>query len=344
MNDDRVTNGTGSGTPLRRADRVLAGDALAADLRALRARSARVLPTLNDTALALSMERPRVTWGGSLVSMFRFLKSRPVFSSAALVGLVAAALLVIPVSYQRTVGHDVSLTLSGYGLDPSFLQRVAKEYAAALDGEGVRIAIEETDDITGRPTRRATLTTSVAARSRGTVEGVAQAFAAALHDRGLDAAVAVAPRTEHVSGNVYAAAGNACINLSIDRRGKTADEIRASITAQLEAAGIRNPDVNVTLDGNLTTVKIQADNACGDGGAAQCEIRLKVDGEGAEEAHPVSIHCDPNATCDEMEARIREELRARGVDADVTVTGSECSHGQPCTGACQVEVKVERRK
>lgn len=343
MNDDRVTNGRAGGLPLGRADRVPAGDALAADLRALRDRSARGLPTLNDTALALSIERQRITRGGSLVSMFRFMKSRPMFSSVALGGVIAAALLVVPVSYNRTVGHDVSLTLTGHGLDHPLMQKVAKEYKAALEGEGVRIAVEETDDISGRPVRRATLTTSVASRSRGAVTRVAEAFAGALGERGLEAAVAVTPRTEHVSGNVYAAAGNACINLTIDRQGKTADEIKASITSQLEAAGIQNPDVDVTLDGNLTTVKIQADNAYGDSGTAQCEIRLKVDGEGAGEAHPVSIHCDPNATCAEMEARIKEELRSRGVDADVTVTGSDCSQGRPCAGACQVEVKVERR-
>lgn len=276
------------------------------------------------------------------MSVIRSMKNRPMFSSIALGAVVALALLVVPVSYQRTVGQEVALTLASPDLDMAVVPKVAKEFGAALGGGAVRVEVEEARDASGAARRTFRLESRVDSRSRGATERVASAFAAALAERGIVASVAVTPLTERVSGSVYAAAGNTIVNLTIDWRGKTPTEVAASIKSQLEAAGIQNPDVNVTRDGDLTTVQIKAEDACGEGAGKDCEIQLRVDGEGAGDVEQVMLHCDPNATCDQIEARIRDELRSRGIDADVTVTG-QCGGGT-CNGTCEVEVRVERRR
>ncbi len=342
MNDDRNRTPGMEGASPGQPGSGAADDALAGDFRALRARSARDLPTVHQTALTARSGHERATRGGIVMSMIRSMKTRPMFSSIAIGGVVALALLVVPVSYQRTVGQEVVLTLSSPDLDMAVVPKVAKEFGAALGGGAVRVGLEETRDASGAARRAFRLEARVDSRSRGATQRVANAFAAALAERGIVASVAVTSLTERVSGNVYAAAGNSIINLTIDWRGKTAPEIAASIKSQLEAAGIQNPDVNVTLDGNLTTVQIKADDARGEGAGKDCEIQLRVDGEGAGGVDQVTLHCDPNATCDQIRARIQDELRARGIDADVTVTG-QCGGGT-CSGTCEVEVRVERRR
>lgn len=279
------------------------------------------------------------------MTMFRSMKTRPMLSSIAVGAVVALALLIVPISYQRTVGHEVALTLTSPALDMEVVPKIAKEFGAALGGGAVRVEVEDSADPSGAPARTVRLASRVPSRSRGATERLASAFAAALGARGIPAAVAVAPLTERVSGNVYAAAENSICNLTIDWKGKTASEIEASIRSQLEAAGVQNPDVRVSVDGDLKTVQIKAEDACGEGsGRQECEIQLRVAGEGADDVDQVTLHCEPNATCDQIRARIQDELRSRGIDADVTVTGQCGGTAGSCTGNCKVEVKVERRR
>ncbi len=330
MNDDRVGNDR-PGTFGQSA----AEDALAADLNALRSESARGIPTLDDTARAISADRQRDSNGGTLMAKIQNLKSRPMYLALACGAVVALALVFVPISYQRTVGHDATLAVAASGLDEGLIMKIAKEYRTAIGAEKMSVEMQN---------GRCELTARVPSRSRREVESVASVFASSLAARGITAEAHVTPRVEKVSGNVYAAAGCSIVNLTIDRRGKTADEVKASITQQLEAAGIHNPSVDVSLDGNETTVKIHAENVGADGQAAECEFQLRVQGEGSDEAHMLSIHCDPNQTCDQMREQIQGELRSRGVEAEVTVTGSQCSQGQPCSGKCEVQVKVERHR
>lgn len=339
MKDDQFGPRKRGGVNPDRTGRAAAGDALAIDLRALADRTARDLPTLHQTMLAAREGHAHNTPGGLVMSMLHGMKRRPMFSSLAVGAVIALALLVVPVSYTKTAGQDVTLTLSGPGLNDGIVRKIAKEYAAALQGKGVRVALEETTGASGRPERTFRLETRVASSSRRATERVASAFASALGDRGIVASAAVTPRTERVSGNVYAAAGNSICSLTIDRRGRSAEEVEASIKSQLEAAGIQNPTVDVTLDGNLTTVQIKANDACGREGETQCQIKLQVHGEGADEAQMVTLHCGPNCSPEEIRARIRDELQARGIDADVTVTSDGCG-----TDSCRVEVRVEREQ
>jgi len=265
------------------------------------------------------------------------------FSSLALGAVIAVALLIVPVSYVRTVGQDVALTFSAPGLGKEAVDAIAKEYRTTLGGDGVRVSVEEAGCEAAGSQRTYHLATHVASKSRGATERVATAFAGALANRGIAATVAVSPRTEKVSGNVYAAAGNSICSLTIDRTGKTAEELEASIRSQLEAAGVQNPTVDVAVDGDRTTVQIQCQGTGCQPGAGQCEIKLKLDDAGAgdanetNEANVVTLQCDPNTTPEQLKAHIEEELRSRGINANVTVT-SEGADGQR-----KIEVKVEKQ-
>lgn len=75
-----------------------------ADLKALADSSARGLPTLEQTARALTVARTQPT-GGTIMSIVR----KPLFVTA--LGAVAvAAILVCPVPYTRTVGWELTVT------------------------------------------------------------------------------------------------------------------------------------------------------------------------------------------------------------------------------------------
>src|SRR5690349_15346738 len=83
------------------------------DLRALGMTSMRRMPPLAMTLRKATAQMSAAPQPGGLVMMFiRTVKSHPrraiMLSSMA----VAAALLLVPVPYQRIIGHDVRLTLS----------------------------------------------------------------------------------------------------------------------------------------------------------------------------------------------------------------------------------------
>jgi hypothetical protein len=74
------------------------------DLAALAESSARGLPTLEQTARAVTVARTQPN-GGSFMSIVR----KPLFATALAVGVVAAV-LVCPVPYTRTVGYELTVT------------------------------------------------------------------------------------------------------------------------------------------------------------------------------------------------------------------------------------------
>jgi hypothetical protein len=74
------------------------------DLKALAESSARRLPTLDQTARAVTDARAKRS-GGSIMSIIR----KPLWATAAGVA-VLAAILVCPVPYSRTVGYELTVT------------------------------------------------------------------------------------------------------------------------------------------------------------------------------------------------------------------------------------------
>src|SRR5881409_66780 len=108
MSELRSESGRPGGTAPRTPD------AIDHDLVALRSLSDRALPELESSLSAArrAAGEPRKGFAMTL----HFLRTRPALATALSVILVAVGLLVIPISYERTVGYDVTLTLAGNGV------------------------------------------------------------------------------------------------------------------------------------------------------------------------------------------------------------------------------------
>ena len=166
---------------------------------------------------------------------------RPWLATAGLIVLIAAAMLVVPVSYDRTVGHDVALTLTGVK-DLSRARDIARELEAVL---GVKhVTVQAAQDAGASLTFDA----FVPVRSGVDPGARARAFAKELEQRGYAAAAVSTPKRERVAGSVYAYAKDLVIQVSTD--GKSAAQIEAEIRQRLADAGITNTSVSVTDSGN----------------------------------------------------------------------------------------------
>lgn len=297
-----------------------AGRRLARDLEAFRAMTARDLPDLDDTARALAGPRPRDTREDWFMRSIRFLRARPWITTAAATAALAAVLLLVPMSYERTTGHDVTMALSG-NLDRGSLEKIAGEMKKALGADGVRVT--RLGDAGSPKTELAVTTPS---RSRSEVEAKAAAFARELGLRGMNAEARVTPRREKVSTTLYAMAVDRVIELRIERAGRTPDQIAADIRAQLEAAGIQNPTVQVSQNGDQTQIQIQANDQGSDGEGPR-EFRVNVKGDGTQpldaQLHRFEVHRTPGMSDAEVKADIARQMREAGVEGTVTVQNGE---------------------
>jgi hypothetical protein len=140
------------------------------DLKALAESSARGLPTLDQTARAVTEARA-IRTGGYFMSIVR----KPLFATAAAAAVVVAV-LVCPVPYTRTVGYDLTVT--------SAKGRVAKIRVPAKNaGQAERRAAE---------LRKSGAAVTVAART----ERVWGSVYAMAKDKLLDVHVALDGRTD----------------------------------------------------------------------------------------------------------------------------------------------------
>ena len=244
MNDPR-SSGTQTARDAARQDQ---------DFQALRSATARDPRTLDHTVRSARERRPR-TWEEWLMSTMRTTKRRPWIGAALAGGLAALALLVIPISYEKTTGHDVKLTLTGPGLLVDYAGEIARQLKSALGAPNVTMAVEGDDQ-----SETYTLEASVPARKGTNTPAVAQAFAAGLTKLGYTATAATTPRKERVSGNVYAFARDRVIQVSLD--GKSAGQIESEIRQRFAEAGITGTEVSVTQDaaGKQLGVKIKAEH------------------------------------------------------------------------------------
>lgn len=225
------------------------------DLSALAARSRLHPLSLERTIQSLSRKRERNK--EERFMGWNFLKGHGRLAATAAATLaVAAALLVVPVSYDKVVGHEVALSVDGAGLGQESVRGIAGEFKEALhaDGVGVDAAMDN-----GRM-----IYTFTAKTPEKGAEAVAESFARALDARGISAAAASSPIKERVSGNVYAMAANSVVAISID--GKSEEELETEIANQLAAAGI-DADVNVNIQGD---------------DCMEVDIRAEVEGDGTE--------------------------------------------------------------
>jgi hypothetical protein len=306
-----------------------AGREIARDLEALGVVTSRDIPGIHDTASAVADRAAHLTREGWLMKGMRFMKARPWMTTAAATAALAAVLLVVPVSYQRTVGHDVTLSLAGT-LDHDTMKKIAGELKTSIGADKVRMSLMDGTD-------GPVIELSVASPSRSgrEVRARAAAFAKALESRGIHATAEVAARREKVSTNMYAYAMDQVVELRIDRAGRSPAEIEADIRSQLEAAGIENPSVSVTQEGDQTKIQIEAhDQDAADGGEREFRINLAGDGTAPMGAklHQFEVHRTPGMSDADVKADIERQMREAGVEGTVTVEDGK------------VEVKVEHQE
>ncbi len=295
-----------------------AAETLQADLRALRSTRAHDLPTLDQTARSLRKLGAENNPGGSLMTMFRKTRTRRGLLTAAATAVVAVALLFIPVSYQKTVGRDVALTLSGPALDASQLQKIAREFKASLGAESVALRMEDGAS--------SVLTAKVSGPSGARADRVARAFARNLVERGFAADVRTTRRVERVLGSLYALAMNNIIEIRVSSDGKSEAQVADEIRGQLEAAGIEHPVVDYKREGDRTTLLIEAQKTAGAGEdttLCNTDIRVSVDGRepspGQIERSTVKVRRTPDMTDEQVIEEVQRQLREQGREADVSI-------------------------
>jgi hypothetical protein len=258
-------------------------------------------------------------------------------------------MLVIPVSYERTTGHDVRLSLSGGQLAMSGVGEVARGLKAALGADQVRMEAQLDDGVP-----RFELSAFVPAGSRTNVAAVAQAYAHGLEEKGYQASAEVSARKERVSGSVYAYARDRVIRISTD--GKSAAQLESEIRQRLAESGVPNAEVSVTDFGeNGRKITINADQMAEGDGSARIEegfpeveltrdgqplqgkglaVRVKKEATGAGTALSLEINDSgrtvtvrvPNADAMSdaaLAAEIETQLEQAGFDLKVQVNGGQ---------------------
>jgi len=340
MSDVPASRGSHAETPRPLDERI------ERDLRALNTRSRRHMRPLTETVDGLAGGHPQGPWEEKLMASFGFLKNRPRLAVVGVVAALAVALLVIPVSYQRVVGHDVTLTLTGAGLTQDTVRGIATEFKAALGSEAVRV--EARADDAGV---LYTLTSRAPARSGRSTQAISEAFAHSLSGKGYGAEAAVAAVREKVSSNVYAMVAENVIRVSVD--GKSAEELEAEIGAQLAAAGIPNAEVSVTMEGDnkmQVMVRAESQGPCeeaggptdivltaggvelgGTGEEARIKIcktmteqgeRLVLDVEHAGRTATVTVDRPETLSDAELAAEVQRQLAAQGI-TDLSVSAQD---------------------
>lgn len=167
---------------------------------------------------------------------------------------LALVLLAVPISYERTTGHQVSLTIAG-ALEPARLGPIADQFKAALGAGPVTVRIEN-----GSTVLSAFLPTGSHASP-----ALAQAFAKELSAKGYQATASSEAVKEKTSGNVYAFAADQVIR--IEGTNKTAAQLESEIRQRLTEAGVPDAQVSVTDEPNGRKVEINVERHA-DGAAA----------------------------------------------------------------------------
>ncbi len=314
------------------------------DLEALRGLSDQALPDL-ETSLRAARSRASGERRKGLTTMIGFLKDRPMLATALGVLCVAAALLVIPFSYERTVGYDFALALQGGNVAQPQVREIARSFQSTLGAANATVTAAM---------ENGHLTYTLSASATRDVRGVAAAFARGLTNLGYDAQLTATPRREIVSSNVYAYAMSRAIEISMD--GKSSAQLESEIRSRLLAAGVTQAQVSVTNVGEHgREIRINAEHTGPRAGALAEEIPdvvLTRDGKPVDAGLAVrimktkdatgattltvAVTADGRATTVEipnagargdaaLAAEIRSRLLQAGIDAVVTVRGDQIS-------------------
>jgi len=137
----------------------------------------------------------------------------------------------------------------------------------------------------------------------------------------MGAEVRLSPRTELVWGSVYALAKEKLFHLDVDMKGRKDAEVEAEIRAQLAQQGWMAGEVAVQRGDGKTMVKLGAE----DGEGHRIQLMQQHDGTQPNrlqiEPEPIDDKREPGMTDAQLRDKISAQLRARGLNADVTVEG-----------------------
>ena len=318
-------------------------NAIDRDLAAFRKITEQDVPELSHVARAVR-NRHSQTEERALMKLFR---DHPFMAPAAMTLAVLFLVMFLPVSFNRTVGQDVSLKLSGAALDEARVKALATEMKSQLQAEAVEVRAEANE---GAPSFE--FRAFVASKSGAQARFVLDAFDRALTEQGLQVATSLSPRVERVSGTVAAYAAERVIR--INTQGKTAAQIESEIRTALADAGMDNVQVSVTdhPEGGRE-VRINAEREATDPGQELEEPQIILEGEGQEtdgdmlrvkvrklkdDAGVVSLIVDvqskdrtatatvanPESMSDSaLASEIKSRLFSAGIDADVEVVNGK---------------------
>lgn len=322
----------------RRETRDRLAPGLERDREALERVTSQGLPPLSSVARAVRNRQPRISEG----FFMSFARKHPFLAPALLTTAVLALLSFLPISFDRTVGHDVRLTLDGSTFDETRIAALAKEMKSQLGADQVAVNAEAQG--AGAPTF--TFTTKVAAKEGARARSVLDAFEKTLEEQGMRVSTAVTPSVERVSGTVAAYAADRVIK--IETEGKSAAQIENEIRVAFEQAGMSGVQVSVQDEGEgKRRVEVHAEHDGASGVPAEplqiqigdekpgddrttVDMRKIKDDAGVMtlKVHVVSGGRDSEAVIPNvdtmsdaaLESEIERQLTAAGVNVDVTVT------------------------
>ena len=118
---------------------------------------------------------------------------------------------------------------------------------------------------------------------------------------------------------------NRVVNINVETAGRSDTDIAVDIKNQLQAAGVEVTSVEYTTDGNKRMIKVINEsndpNAHHDDTNAP-DINLTINGQAPPaDAHKIKLQVEnqPGDTDETIKARIVDQLRAQGMEADVVV-------------------------
>jgi len=169
----------------------------------------------------------------------QLVRTRPAAAAALAGALVVLVAMVVPVSYERVVGQDVALTVTGGEIGNGEIKGIAQGLKGALNAKSVMVEAVSGD---GGPIF--VLHAMLPKRSGADVRRATAKFASELAATGYSASVQVAPRREHVRYPAVAYAFDQIISISVD--GKSAAALEQEIRDRLAEAGVPDAHVSVT--------------------------------------------------------------------------------------------------
>lgn len=234
--------------------------------------------------------------------------------SLAVVAAVLAFLVLVPFSYEHTVGTRLAITSA----DPAMAQVDIKALNERLAARGLAdVTIAWSNEAAGRA-----LTYYV----HGSSTEAMAAFAATrdmIPAAAADGHVAIEPWRVRESGSLLAQIGARVFEVHVSAEGKSDAEVEAGIRAQLAAQGMQLQSISYSRDANgQSTVKLEG-VADVPGGQAQVKIEdVRLGGQPNDSISTQIMLSAPDSTLsDEAKiAEIKRQLAAQGItDAEVAI-------------------------